>query len=203
MNIIFSEINNIMCTQLSANFNVLVRNLSLNGSIQRDYLDNIPQNISDDIREIYKYLKIKFEEHDRQYNFEKLINPINKSESAYNNARTIFRSIVEDLNNNNNMNLSCRVVSSIVDGNVIFDSSCSDDPKYQNSNTYTHAYNFEISENHNTRVSFMTSQMFSNGIGYETKYSSSTEKIESGVAFRIGFFGNSVGTIRYSAYFKN
>lgn len=188
-----------MDTQLSANFNVLVTNLASNGSMYRKYLDQIPNDISENIKRIYEYLITKFNEHDQQYNFANLINPINKSENVYNNARTIFRSIIDDLNDNN-INITCRVVSSIVDGNVIFDSNCSDNPEDPDSNTYIHAYNFKINENHNTRGSFITSQIFNNGIGFETKYSSSTEQVESGVAFRVGKFGNAVGTIRYSAY---
>lgn len=88
---------------------------------------------------------------------------------------------------------SPRVLISETDGNVIVDSS-----KPRSVNTYENWKNKTIGENHNTRVSIMYAQLNENGVGYETKISTTTGTFQKYVAIRLGRYLDNTGTIRWS-----
>jgi hypothetical protein len=55
-----------------------------------------------------------------------------------------------------------------------------------------------IGENHNTRVAISDAQEKPCAVGYETKYSTTTNRHENYVAIRLGPYLNNVGTVRLS-----
>lgn len=86
---------------------------------------------------------------------------------------------------------SPRIVLTESDGTVVIDTS-------KTSNSYGNWKSKQINENHNSRVAFMATQMFPCGVGYETKYSTSTQTNQAYVAIRLGDFLNNPGSIRLS-----
>jgi hypothetical protein len=109
---------------------------------------------------------------------------------------------------------SPRLLVSESDGTVIYDTSkpLSPGPGYPG-NSYSNwqqklGYStgsaltgnpvYLINENHNSRVSINTSQLFQSGVGYETKYSSTVNTNQAYVAIRAGQYLNNTGTFRLS-----
>ena len=95
-----------------------------------------------------------------------------------------------------------RLVITEPDGTVIFDSSKPTDLSVTSDTPGTNSYFTwqakHINENLNTRMAIMTAQMFPCGVGYETKFSSTTQTNQASVAIRAGQFTNNTGTFRYS-----
>jgi len=110
------------------------------------------------------------------------------------NMNTFINDVsLNNLPNYNLGNIKLRIVVTIADGNVFFDSS-----KGEN-NTYTNFLNKSINENHGTRHYIQQAFHSKNGIGWETKWSSSTQALETYYAVRLGMseFGI-IGVITFS-----
>jgi hypothetical protein len=65
-------------------------------------------------------------------------------------------------------------------------------------NSYPSFCTKQVNENHNSRVAILDAQLFPCGLGLETKFSTSVNKFQSGVAERMGDYLNNDGTARYS-----
>jgi hypothetical protein len=87
---------------------------------------------------------------------------------------------------------SIRIVLSLPDGTLIFDS------KVGANNTWQNYLDKKIGENHNTRIAIIAAQLFYPGVGYEKKYSTTTKNFEYYIAKRVGALGDNLGTVRYS-----
>jgi hypothetical protein len=95
------------------------------------------------------------------------------------------------LQNNNNTD-GLRVLISLADGTVAFDSSSF-------FNTYVDFKAKKINENHNSRLSILNAMLGNSGVGLESKYSTSTEKFTNYIAQRVGMnTENSLGCVRIS-----
>lgn len=55
-----------------------------------------------------------------------------------------------------------------------------------------------VNENHHSRIAILQTQLYQDGVGYETKYSTSTGTNQAYVAVRLGPYLNNYGSIRYS-----
>lgn len=106
-----------------------------------------------------------------------------KNDKTYRSLCMVAESIAKKING--------RVVITLPDGQVVVD-TC------KSGNTFNNYIEGIISENHNTRVAIFQAQYEIEGVGYERKYSSTTNQIESSVAVRLGNYRNSAGTIRLS-----
>jgi hypothetical protein len=109
-----------------------------------------------------------------------------------------LNNFISDVSNNNvpNYNLgnipSFRILVTIADGNVFFDSS-------KNNNSYDNFINKSINENHATRHYIQKSFHSKDGIGYESKWSSSTQRIDTYYSVRLGTVSSAiVGVISFS-----
>jgi len=108
------------------------------------------------------------------------------SESIYNGLISSLNQFITHVQNNNvpNYNLgnitNFRILVTIADGNVFFDSSKG------NKNTYQNFLNQSISENHGTRHYIQQSFHSKDGIGYESKWSSTTQGIDTYYSQRLG-----------------
>jgi hypothetical protein len=91
-----------------------------------------------------------------------------------------------------------RVVITAPDGTVILDTSRADNTVDPKSNSYQHFLDKTINENHNSRVSFAVAQQYQCGIGFETKLSTTDNKVENYFAIRLGNHLDSLGTVRIS-----
>lgn len=85
-----------------------------------------------------------------------------------------------------------RIVVTLPDGTVVVDTSKGANNTFDNFKAKT------INENHNTRVAILDAQLWSCGVGLETKTSSTDNVVESYLAKRLGIYLNSVGTVRLS-----
>jgi len=96
------------------------------------------------------------------------------------------------INNNKTSNPGLRVLVSLSDGTVAFDSNSS-------LNNFVDFKAKKINENHNSRVSIMSALISSNGVALEQKYSTSTQKFTNYIAQRVGLSAqNSMGCVRIS-----
>lgn len=116
----------------------------------------------------------------------------------YNAYAFNLNKFINDASNNNIPNLqlghiNLRITITIADGNVFFDSSKG------NKNTYSNFINKSINENHATRHYIQQAMHSKNGIGWETKWSSSTKGLETYYSVRVGMseFGI-IGVITFS-----
>jgi hypothetical protein len=91
-----------------------------------------------------------------------------------------------------------RVLVALADGTVCYDSAKGDDlNKFSNFNTKS------INENHNTRVAILQALLSNNGVGFETKLSTTTNVVTNYLAQRIWVTnGRPMGTIRVSVDFQ-
>lgn len=85
-----------------------------------------------------------------------------------------------------------RAVVTLPDGTVVIDTF------FGAGNTWTNYKNKVINENHNSRVAILNAQQCEGGVGYERKFSSTTDRPEKYVAIRLGKYLNNAGTIRLS-----
>lgn len=88
---------------------------------------------------------------------------------------------------------SLRLVITEQDGTVVLDTA-----KDSSVNTRANWKAKLINENHNSRLAILNTQLCPEGTGYETKLSSTVNKVQSYVAIRAGKFTNSSGTFRLS-----
>jgi hypothetical protein len=138
-------------------------------------------------------------------NFPKLLNDM-LNRTSYNSAISDFRSLVAPLAAATGKN--ARIIVCLPDGTVYFDSgrvdgtaTKADGTTVPDSNTYDHASDKDINENHNTRACIMNVQLSQDAFAFESKFSTSgSNKIESYVAMRVGPQGANNGTVRYSVY---
>jgi hypothetical protein len=72
-----------------------------------------------------------------------------------------------------------RILVTIADGTVFFDS-------YKTNNTYNNFIKKQINENHGTRHYIQQSFHSKDGIGYEAKWSSTTDEIDTYYSVRLG-----------------
>jgi len=104
----------------------------------------------------------------------------------YNGIISSLNNFIADVSNNviPNYNLGTiakfRIVVTIADGTVFFDSS-----KGVN-NTYANFLSKSINENHGTRHYIQESFHSKSGIGYESKWSSSTQQVDTYYSVRLG-----------------
>lgn len=94
---------------------------------------------------------------------------------------------------------SPRILVTLADGTVAFDSNnlTSTDPLKQN--TYANAIAKRINENHMSRVAVVSAALSQSGVAMEKKYSSSTRLNEQYLAHRLGRSAQDVqGIIRWS-----
>ena len=109
-------------------------------------------------------------------------------------CNNLFRAVVEASNNLLPTGfLSSRIVATLADGTVIFDSS-------KTNNSHTTAQSNSInSTNHNSRLSILTAAIGQQGVGSEKRISSTTGKYEQYLAHRVGKSPqDALGCIRYS-----
>jgi hypothetical protein len=129
-------------------------------------------------------------------NFSKLINDMLLTVASYEAAATVVRSLVAPLSAATGK--IGRILVTLPDGTVCFDSSRDGNTDTTKLNTFTNADKKTINENHNTRCSIMSAQCLQAGIAFERKYSTSTKRLEDYVSLRVGVQGVSEGTVRYS-----
>lgn len=85
-----------------------------------------------------------------------------------------------------------RILVTVSDGSVIFDSS-------KNNNTRNDAKDKLINENHMSRISIVSAALSQSGVAFEKKFSSSTGLFEEYLAHRLGKNSeNALGIIRWS-----
>jgi hypothetical protein len=90
-----------------------------------------------------------------------------------------------------------RVLIALADGTVCYDSSSGVN------NTYLNYQSKSINENHNSRVAILQALLSNNGVGFETKLSTSTNRMTNYLAQRIWVTnGRPMGTIRVSVDFQ-
>src|SRR5689334_5825122 len=65
-------------------------------------------------------------------------------------------------------------------------------------NSYASFCTKQVNENHNSRIAILDAQLYTCGLGVETKFSTSVNKTQSYVAERLGDYLDSAGTARYS-----
>lgn len=96
---------------------------------------------------------------------------------------------------------SPRVVCTESDGTVIVDTSRAwdqDNTNVANLNNYQNWHNKKINENHNSRVAVLSTQLYSCGVGYERKWSSTVNSNQDYAAVRIGRYLQAFGQCRLS-----
>lgn len=112
----------------------------------------------------------------------------NRSEANYN--------AVVAYGNTASQQTGLRVLITLPDGTVVYDSSRPE------RNTYANFLAKTVNENHNTRPEIMMAQLSLDGIGVAQRYSSSVNALQTYVALRVTlkqkYYTNNVGTIRFS-----
>lgn len=84
-----------------------------------------------------------------------------------------------------------RIVITLSDGTVVYDTS--------KANTYAKYVAKTINENHNSRVSILQALLGSSGVGFETKYSTTSTQLTNYFSQRVGSsVAYSLGVIRVS-----
>lgn len=177
--------------------NKLVRQLVANGSLSAKTLNVKSMDAPVATQNVWKNIQQVLNNHATNNNFSQIINGLLASDTYLANKTTldaIKTQFNTDITNKGITVGTSRIIVTLADGTVYYDS------KTPPSNTYANATAKPnlINENHNSRVAIMTAQTFQSGIGFESKYSTSTGKREIYVAKRIGVHGASDGTIRYS-----
>ena len=112
---------------------------------------------------------------------------------SYANLLTAAKTIAASIPNG-------RVVITLPDGTVVLDTARPDDPTstMPSGNSFEHFEDKTVNENHNTRVTILSAQLYSCGVGVESKLSTTTGQSEIYVAIRLGQHLNSTGTARLS-----
>lgn len=128
------------------------------------------------------------------YNF-----PQNMLPTIYDGFKNKLNRFISDVSNNSVSNYDLgiitkfRILVTISDGTVFFDSSKGA------SNTYSNFLAKTINENHATRKYIQQSMHSKDGIGYESKWSSSTQAVDTYYSVRYGFSTSGIlGIIAFS-----
>ncbi len=119
------------------------------------------------------------------------------AEPRYNSSVGFLKFFIDSFDlSNYPANVLIRIVASLPDGTVWYDSS-------KTNNTYQHFLNKCINENHNTRPAFLQALMSESGYGFETKPSSTTAvNYQARSAVRLGSCqDNALGVIAFSLSF--
>ena len=119
------------------------------------------------------------------------------AEARYESSVGFLRFFIESFDlSNYPANVVIRIVATLPDGTVWFDSS-------KTNNTYQHFLNKCINENHNTRPAFLQALTSASGYGFETKPSSTTAvNYQVRSAARLGSSQeNALGVISFSLSF--
>ena len=96
------------------------------------------------------------------------------------------------INNNKANNAGLRVIVTLSDGTVAFDSNSS-------FNSFVDFRAKKINENHNSRLAILSAMLSNSGVGLEQKFSTSTNKFTNYIAQRVGLSAqNSMGCVRIS-----
>lgn len=120
-----------------------------------------------------------FADENPMYNLQKFLS--SESNSDWNVAANILSALVNKCNTvAYPQGTSYRVVATLTDGTVWFDSSKGA------SNTYANFKSKSINENHNTRRPFMEVLLSDKNFSYEAKNSTSTGLYEERVVMRVG-----------------
>ena len=115
---------------------------------------------------------------------------LNPTDSAYTNMVVALMSAKNNYVVDNGS--TTRILVTISDGTVIFDSS-------KSNNTRNNALNKQINENHMSRISIVSAALSQSGVAFEKKFSSSTGLFEEYLAHRLGKSSeNCLGIIRWS-----
>ena len=107
-------------------------------------------------------------------------------DEIYNGLIASINTFITDVSNNNIPNYNFgninkfRILITIADGNVFFDSS------KNHLNTYNNFLEYKINQNHGTRHYIQEAFHSKDGIGYEAKWSSTTQGLESVYSVRLG-----------------
>lgn len=123
-----------------------------------------------------------------------LVNPTTSGDASETTWNNMDSAIKEFLNNGLYSSLTgLRVLVTLADGWVAYDSS-----KGVN-NTYQSYKDNTLGENHNTRIAIITAMLGISGVGFETKYSTTSGINQAYNAVRIGYSPtNGLGVLRLS-----
>ena len=144
-------------------------------------------------------IKIKLET--TLFNRPQLVKPLlaflnnTKDENAYNNMKASMDSVVErtQIAAVNAGGSKSRILCTLADGTVFYDSGS----KVQNS--YANFSSKTINENHQSRSAILKAVLSEDGVGWEAKFSTSTNSYEEYVAMRIGMSQtDAMGVVRLS-----
>jgi hypothetical protein len=120
----------------------------------------------------------------------------------YNGLTANLNRFLTDVSNNQVLNYNLgkiykfRILVALADGNVLYDSS-------KTNNTYANFLTKSINENHASRKSFQQAIHSKDGIGYETKWSSSTQTVDTYYAIRYGFSSTGILGVVIFSYSNN
>ncbi len=131
---------------------------------------------------------------------------VSAKEAAYNTMKTRIETVLFP---GITSGASPRLLLAESDGTVIYDSaqfgkkvtnttaSCGTQGTVPR-NSYPSFCTKQVNENHNSRIAILDAQLYTCGLGVETKFSTSVNKTQSYVAERLGDYLDSEGTARYS-----
>ena len=113
------------------------------------------------------------------------------------NSQPIYQSLLM-LANSIATSAGGRLLITVPDGTVLVDTSRDDGIADARFNSYQNFLTKTIKENHNSRISILSAQLYPCGLGVETKRSTTTGRDEHYVAVRLGGNLNNEGTARLS-----
>jgi len=175
----------------------LVKRLHLNGTFGSRGLNVKSPDAPADIQENWIKLHTQLLADSASKNFNTLLKNMIYSES-YAASATILDSLVAALKTSVGKT-TARILACLPDGTVVYDSNRNAiGTASTKTNTFTNADNKTINENHNTRAAIINAQLAADGVSFESKFSTSTDREEAYVAVRIGPQGANAGTVRYS-----
>lgn len=130
--------------------------------------------------------------------YQALMKSVLLNQVSYDNLVRLTREYLAD-------HFGFRILICLPDGRVIFDSIRADDlltspalvPTITD-NSFFNARAGTIAENHNTRVAIISAQLNESGVGYEQRYSTTTNNKQVYVARRLGLQFDNFGTFRLS-----
>jgi len=150
-------------------------------------LANLPAIFQQDVyTRLYASIKAS-----RPSQYRVLVDAASSSEEGYEQLVSVAREFLS-------RNPDYRLLLTLPDGTVLFDSARADGTATAQDNSFQNFQAKTINENHNTRVAIMYAQLSPLGLGWERKLSTSTEEVETYVAMRLGPQFASSGTMRLS-----
>jgi hypothetical protein len=131
-----------------------------------------------------------------KYLLDPSLNAYNIMKIALDNAILNFTA---DMSNNGSGLTGMRILVTLADGTVVFDSSKLTDNAGSTINSFINAKNKIINENHMSRIAILIAALSAAGIAAEMKFSTSTGKFEQYLAIRLGKTSeHAIGIIRFS-----